>query len=249
MLKVSNLCKSYQEQPVVKGVSFSIDAGEVFCLLGSNGAGKTTTVKMLLGLLPATSGEALLGDAPAGDENLLEPTSSSRRHVMYIPENVSLYDDLDAVENIEYLAAVSALHLDRAAITEALVRVGLSAADHRKHLGQFSKGMRQKVVIAFALLKNARLVLMDEPTSGLDPVATRDFIEVVKALRANRCAVMMVTHDLQCAHLLADRIGVMRGGELKAVFPTADIHLEDVERIYFGEQRGPVSGQPALAGV
>jgi len=234
MLKVTDLCKSYRGQPVVKGISFSIDAGEVFCLLGSNGAGKTTTVKMLLGLVPATSGEALLGE-----ESLLEPTSSSRGHLMYIPENVSLYDDLDAIENIEYLAAVSALPVERPAITEALERVGLNPADHHRHLGQFSKGMRQKVVIAFALLKNARLVLMDEPTSGLDPVATRDFIEVVKTLRANRCAVMMVTHDLQCAHLLADRIGVMRLGELKAVFPTADIRLEDVERIYFGEQLAP----------
>lgn len=230
MLTVSHLSKHYGSRKVVDDVSFTIGSGEVFCLLGSNGAGKSTTLKILLGLVAPSSGNAELDG-----NSLLDARSAAKDAILYVPENVNLYDDLNAQENIQYLSAISGLSLNADMIESALLNAGLAAEHHHKRLGQYSKGMRQKVIIAFALLKNARLLLLDEPTSGLDPIAIRDFIAVIQTLKQNGCAVLMVTHDLQCAHLLADRVGVMHLGMLKTVMPTADIQLSEIEKIYFGQ--------------
>jgi ABC-2 type transport system ATP-binding protein len=120
-------------------------------------------------------------------------------------------------------------------IHEALISAGLKQADFSKQLAEYSKGMRQKVAIAFALLKHARLILMDEPTSGLDPVATQDFIQVVNTIKSRGAAVLIVTHDLLCAHQLADRIGIMKQGHLTDLITTQTLSLEALTQRYFDQ--------------
>lgn len=228
MLIAEQLTKSFHNHAAVQEVSFHINAGEVFCLLGANGAGKTTTVNMLLGFLQPTSGMAtLMGYDTWQNQDIC------RRHMMYIPENVSLYGNFSALENMDYLVALAGVKLDKHAARGALEAAGLSQEHWQKPVGGFSKGMRQKVVIAFAFLKQAKLILMDEPTSGLDPSACRNFIEIVQQIKQHNTAVLVVTHDLQCAHLLADRTGIMSEGRLVREFANRNVGLDDIEDIYF----------------
>lgn len=228
MLLVQQLTKRFDDHMAVRDVSFHIDAGEVFCLLGANGAGKTTTVNMLLGFLQPTSGTATLMEFDTWKNQ-----DVCRAHMMYIPENVSLYASLSAIENMEYLASLAGMKLDKNLVRSALETAGLAQEHWRKPLGGFSKGMRQKVVIAFAFLKQAKLILLDEPTSGLDPSACRNFIEIVQQIKQRDTSVLVVTHDLQCAHLLADRIGIMSEGKLVKEFINRDLGLDKIEEIYF----------------
>lgn len=228
MLSIKKLSKTYAQQPVVHNLSVDVASGEVLCLLGSNGAGKSTTLKMLLGLVPTDGGTATLDDI-----DLLADTARARREMLYIPERVNLYADLSAHENLTYLAALAGLSTNAEMQTQALTQVGLDAAHHHTRLSDYSKGMRQKVMIAFALLKKARLLLLDEPTSGLDPVAIQDFIRAMRTLRENNCSVLMVTHDLQCAYLLADRIAIMHNGSIQASTTPSELSFDALEKLYF----------------
>ena len=137
-----------------------------------------------------------------------------RRRIAYLPENVALYEHLSAVENADYLLALSGEPQPRTAITDALDAAGLQARAWDQRLGGFSKGMRQKVAIAVALLRAVPVLLLDEPTSGLDPRATADFNRLVGAVRDRGTAVLMVTHDLLSAVDVADRIGFLDGGRI-----------------------------------
>ncbi|MCC5797557.1 MAG: ABC transporter ATP-binding protein [Methylophaga sp.] len=228
MLEVKNLSKQFAEHTAVEDISFKVNAGEVFCLLGANGAGKTTTLNMLLGFEMPSRGKALLDGV-----DLVADRELRRDKIMYVPENVNLYDEFSAVENIAYLAELSNTATANADIHAALKTAGLAEDFHHRLVGGFSKGMRQKVAIAFAILKQARLVLMDEPTSGLDPVATRDFIAVVNTLKAQQASVLIVTHDLQCAHLLADQIAIMSRGKIIDLIENKEVSLERITQRYF----------------
>lgn len=230
MLDVNTLNKTFGPNRAVQNLSFSLQSGEVLCLLGANGAGKTTTLNMLLGFTQPDSGEATLDGV-----NMHRQTALCRQHMMYIPENVHLYPSFSALENVAYLAELADLKVSQRAMIEALERTGIDAVHHHKPLGSFSKGMRQKVAIAFALLKHAKLMLMDEPTSGLDPVATREFIEVINTIKARGTAVLIVTHDLLCAHELADHIGIMHQGQLKQLIDRQDLSLAELNERYFNQ--------------
>lgn len=230
MLEVKQLSKKFGQHTAVKQLDFSLPSGEVLCLLGANGAGKTTTLNMLLGFSRPSSGHATLDG-----EDLYQQRESCRQKIMYVPENVFLYPRFDAVENIRYLAVLAKMSLSDEQIQQALLNAGLTDADLTKPLADFSKGMRQKVAIAFALLKHARLILMDEPTSGLDPVATQDFIEIVQTIKSRGTAVLIVTHDLLCAHQLADHIGIMQQGQLTQWLPGHSLSLDALTQQYFNQ--------------
>ena len=231
MLTVRNLTRMFGTHAAVHDLSFSIADTEAFCLLGTNGAGKSTTLKMLLGQLPPTSGSIGFMDS----EQKLQAIQS--RDIFYIPENVSLYGDMSAIENLEYLAALSKVKTRHEKITAALLRMGLEEKHHDKSIADFSKGMRQKVLLAFALIKQARLLLLDEPTSGLDLVATHDFINVVYELKKSGCAVFMVTHDIHCAFALADQIGVMHKGRIVKTFLKENSDVADIENFYLQQNQ------------
>ena len=200
---------SYGNHRVLDGLSLSIAAGNVTALLGGNGAGKSTTLAVLLGFARAESGEvAVCGIDPAAAPD------GARRRIAYLPENVAPYGPLTAGENADYLLALSGQRRDCEAITRAFAAAGLQERAWDQRLGGFSKGMRQKVAIAVALLREVPVLLLDEPTSGLDPRATADFNALLARVRDRGTAVLMVTHDLLSAADVADRIGFLEAGRL-----------------------------------
>lgn len=206
---ISDLTLAYDTHVVLDRLSLAVPAGSITALLGGNGAGKSTTLSALLGFVRAQSGMiAISGIDPAIDPD------GARRRIAYLPENVALYDHLCAVENADYLLALSGERQGRGAITDALAAAGLQERAWDQRLGGFSKGMRQKVAIAVALLRQVPVLLLDEPTSGLDPRATADFNTLLVAVRARGTAVLMVTHDLLSAADVADRIAFLEAGRV-----------------------------------
>ena len=204
---LDDLFVAYGTQPVLRGLNLSVPAGSITALLGGNGAGKSTTLAALLGFVRPQSGRiTVCGIDPAADPD------AARQRIAYLPENVALYEHLSAVENADYLLALSGERQTRDAIVQAFEATGLQSQAWDQRLGGFSKGMRQKVAIAVALLRAVPVVLLDEPTSGLDPRATADFNALVRAVRDRGTAVLMVTHDLLSAADVADRIGFLEAG-------------------------------------
>ena len=208
-LLIDNLTLAYGANKVLDGLSLAVPAGSITALLGGNGAGKSTTLSALLGFARPQSGTvAVCGIDPRTDPD------GARRRIAYLPENVALYEHLSAVENADYLLALSGERHDRRAIHDALSAAGLQEHSWDKRLGGFSKGMRQKVAIAVALLRQVPVLLLDEPTSGLDPRATADFNQLLLHVRTRDTAVLMVTHDLLSAADIADRIAFLEAGRV-----------------------------------
>jgi ABC-2 type transport system ATP-binding protein len=206
-IDVRNLCVDRGGTPVLKGLNLSVNAGEVYALLGGNGAGKSTTLAVLMGLLRPSGGSVqVMGLDPATQADAV------RQRIAYLPETVALYETLSAYENIGYFLGLSGARPSRAEMDAALDAAGLQAGARSRRTGGFSKGMRQKVAIAMALLREVPILLLDEPTTGLDPVAASDFNALVGGLRERGAAVLMVTHDLLGAADCADRIGFLAGG-------------------------------------
>ena len=209
VLSVSSLSVRFGDHQVLEDVSFTVAPGEVYALLGSNGAGKSTTIAALLGFVPRAGGSVAID----GIDPVREP-ERARARVAYIPENVALYDHLTAVENAEYFLALARQPATGPAVIEALGRAGLQPAAHHRRLSQFSKGMRQKVAIGIALLREVPALVLDEPTSGLDPSASEELHGLIGGLRDRGVGVLMVTHDLLGAADVADRIGILDRGRV-----------------------------------
>lgn len=208
-IRIEDLVVDYGAGPVLNGLSLSVPAGSITALLGGNGAGKSTTLATLLGFVRAQSGTVQVdGIDPGADPD------GARRRIAYLPENVALYEHLTATENAEYLLALSGQSPTRAALTAAFRAAGLQETAWSQRLSGFSKGMRQKVAISVALLRETPVLLLDEPTSGLDPRATADFNALVSAVRDRGAAILMVTHDLLSAADVADRICFLEAGRI-----------------------------------
>ena len=208
-IQLEDIVLSYGPHRVLDRLSLTVPAGSVYALLGGNGAGKSTTLSVLLGFMrPETGRVSVAGIDPAADAD------DARRRIAYLPENVALYEHLSAVENADYLLALSGEPRKRGEITSAFEAAGLEERARDQRLGGFSKGMRQKVAIAVALLRQVPVLLLDEPTSGLDPRATGDFNRLLAAVRERGPAVLMVTHDLLSAADVADRIGFLDAGRI-----------------------------------
>ncbi|MFT3964771.1 MAG: ATP-binding cassette domain-containing protein [Sphingobium sp.] len=208
-IALTNVELSYGQHRVLDRLSLSVPAGHVYALLGGNGAGKSTTLSVLLGFAKPDAGAVRVADIDPGAQ-----ADAARRRIAYLPENVALYEHLSATENADYLLALSGEPKDRAAITAAFTAAGLQERAWDQRLGGFSKGMRQKVAIAVALLREVPVLLLDEPTSGLDPRATTDFNRLLAAVRERGTAVLMVTHDLLSAAEVADSIGFLDKGRI-----------------------------------
>jgi ABC-2 type transport system ATP-binding protein len=219
---------------VLRRVSFAVQPGETYALLGGNGAGKSTTLLTFLGFLQPDSGAArVLGRRVETD------IAAARRAIAYLPESAALYDHLDARENLQYLLDLGGSRARGADIERALDEVALPDAARSRRLAEHSKGMRQKVALALALLRDSEVLLLDEPTSGLDPLAIDEFHALVRRLAADGKAVLMVTHDLYGACRSADRIGLLRDGELVQEFvaPTdGHIDMSVVHQVFAGQR-------------
>nr|WP_298249510.1 ABC transporter ATP-binding protein [uncultured Halomonas sp.] len=191
-------------------LDLQVSEGEVLALLGHNGAGKTTTMHLILGLLSPSAGRvAVLGGAPDGAD-----AEALRRRLGYLPENVSFYEQLSGREVLDYFARLK--RVDRGQVGDLLDRVGLGHAAHRR-VKTYSKGMRQRLGLAQALLGDPRLLLLDEPTTGLDPAATRDFYDTVRGLRDRGCTVLLSSHVLPGVEPYIDRALILGGGRRLAL--------------------------------
>ena len=228
MLSVSHVSKAFRGKNAVADLSFQVDEGKAFCLLGGNGAGKSTTMNMLLGFLRSDQGELRFNQW-----DLWLQRVSARQDIFYLPDHISLYPELTAVENLKYLSRLAKVDAKDGAITEALLEVGLRQEVHSLPVQEYSKGMRQKVALALARLKRPKLLLLDEPTIGLDPVAMKEFVALIHSLKSTGTSVVMVSHDLRCAHLLADEIGILQAGILKQRLLNQDLTLDALEESYF----------------
>lgn len=227
MLQAKNLTKKYGEHIALNNLNLTIEAGEVFCLLGQNGAGKTTTINLFMGFVEPTSGEASVNGLDIASHPV-----ESKKYIAYIPETVMLYPNLTGLENLEFFSSLAGFKYSKTELGELLNHAGLQQVAHNQRVGGYSKGMRQKVGIAIALAKQAKALLLDEPTSGLDPKASNEFSTLIKDLAAEGVAVLMATHDIFRAKDVAHRVGIMREGQLVAIHKAADLTAVELENIY-----------------
>ncbi|MEM9292668.1 MAG: ABC transporter ATP-binding protein [Acidobacteriota bacterium] len=226
-LETRSLSVERSREPVLKDVSFGVAPGEVYALLGGNGAGKSTTLLTFLGFLQPSAGEVRVqGQSVAGN------LASSRQALSYLPEAATLYGHLDAYQNLEYFLSLAKVKASRGDIDSALDTVSLDSGARAKRMDTYSKGMRQKVAIALALLRETPILLLDEPTSGLDPIAIDEFHALVRNLAAQGKTILMVTHDVYGACQVADRIGLLRRGELVGAFDRSDEGSIETEAVH-----------------
>ena len=200
-----------RESTGVTNVTLDIRAGEVFGLLGLNGSGKTTTIKMLLGLLRPTRGTATLFGRTMPDAEVL-------RKIGYLPDAAYLPKYLTGREAVWFYATLSGLPQARrsAAVDGILEKVGMTAAAHKK-IGEYSKGMFQRISMAQALVHDPELLIMDEPITGLDPLAVREVRQLVSWLKTQGRTVFFSSHDISEVEKVCDRIGILAAGKLVAV--------------------------------
>ena len=218
-IRTTDLGVRFGELVAVDGLSLQVSAGEIFGLLGHNGAGKTTTVRLLNGILAPSSGEAeVLGLSPVRDG------PSLRRRTGVLTEVPSVDERMSAAENLTFAGRFQGMpspELPRR-VKELLHEFGL-AERAGERVGTYSKGMRQRLALARALLHDPELLFLDEPTSGLDPVATRQVHERIARLRARSRTIVLCTHNLVEAQRLCDRVAVLRAGRLVAVGTPAQL--------------------------
>lgn len=227
MLEARNLTKKYGNHTALDRLNLSVGKGEIFALLGQNGAGKTTTINLFLGFVEPTSGQARINGI-----SVAENPQEIKQYLAYIPETVMLYPNLTGLENLEYFSALAGFNYTTGELRRLLSTAGLQSQAFEQKLAGYSKGMRQKVGIAIAVAKKAKILLLDEPTSGLDPKASNEFSEIIKMLAAQGTAILMATHDIFRAKEVANRIGIMKEGTLQSVIEAASITANELEALY-----------------
>lgn len=212
-LKLSQLTKTFDGLSALKDVSLAVAPGERVALLGHNGAGKSTMMKIILGLIPYDSGEvSVMGAAPG--------SPVARGSTAYLPENVAFHSALTGLEQISYYLA---LRGEKSNLAMGLLdRVGLGHAAKRR-IGTYSKGMRQRVGLAQALIGKPGLLVLDEPTSGLDPVSRRDFYALLDGLAAEGAGILLSSHALTEVEARTDRIVILSKGVMVASGALADL--------------------------
>src|SRR6058998_3341750 len=211
MIKVENLTKRYAGQTAIRDLSFEVGQGEIMGFLGPNGAGKTTTMRILAGFMPATSGRASI----AGFD-VFEKSLQARSRLGYMPENVPLYNDMRVTEYLDYRAALKAVPHRRVAerVGDVKELCGLKEVE-KKVIGTLSKGYRQRVGLADALLAEPDLLILDEPTIGLDPNQIRQVRELIKNLGRDH-TILLSTHILPEVEMTCSRVIIIHKGRIEA---------------------------------
>jgi Cu-processing system ATP-binding protein len=242
--------KKYQNVHALQALDLSLNSGEVFGLFGHNGAGKTTVIKLILGLIEATSGQiSVFGENPthASAQNI-------RGKLGFLQENVSFYDHLTGLEVLEYFAELKGICKKQCA--DLLEQVGLTLASKRR-VRTYSKGMRQRLGLAQALLGKPKLLLLDEPTVGLDPIATREFYQSIDQLKKEGCSIVLCSHVLPGVEKYIDRALILgkgqqlAAGSIKELREQADLpaslQLQGVNEQYVKDQLLKSTAPPQLA--
>jgi ABC-2 type transport system ATP-binding protein len=230
IVETRNLTKVYRDfwgrrkKVALNALDLVIKRGEIFGLLGPNGSGKTTTIKLLLGLLFPTAGEAVVFDRPAVDVKKNE-------RIGYLPEESYLYRFLNAEETLDFYGRLFDMPAERRRqrAAELITLVGLDK-DKKRVLREYSKGMRQRIGLAQALINDPELIILDEPTSGLDPLGTLWMKELIVKLRDQGKTVIMCSHRLDDVQDVCDRIAILFNGDLQTLGEVSKL-LEDAERV------------------
>jgi len=208
VVTIENAGKNYAGHTALKGVNLTLAQGKCLALIGHNGAGKTTLMKLILGLIHPTAGHIeVLGVDPAA------AGKEFRRQLGFLPENVAFHEELTGVDTLVFYARLKGL--SGTSSPELLERVGLSSAARRR-VGTYSKGMRQRLGLAQALLGMPKLLLLDEPTAGLDPVLRLEFFQIIRELTATGTTVVISSHILTELEARTDLAAIMRDGQLVA---------------------------------
>jgi len=231
-LQISNLTKDYKtgffKQRSVRaldGLTLEVRSGQIFGFLGGNGAGKTTTIKILMGLLHPTTGEAKILGQDISEIDV-------HRRLGYCPENPYFYDYLTPLELLNYFGEIFGLNSQKRKerSTDLLNAVGLQESDWNKHLRKFSKGMLQRVGLAQSLLNDPEIIFLDEPMSGLDPIGRREIRELIARLRTHGKTVFMSTHILSDIESLCDEVAILSRGKLTATGNLQDLLTNNSDR-------------------
>ena len=225
-----NLTKVYRDfwgrrkKTALRSLNLEIQRGEIFGLLGPNGSGKTTTIKLLLGLLFPTEGQAVVFNTPATDV-------AKNERIGYLPEESYLYRFLNAEETLDFYGRLFKIdpEVRKKRAAELIEKVGLGA-DKRRILKEYSKGMRQRIGLAQALINDPEFIILDEPTSGLDPIGTRWMKDLIVELRNQGKTILMCSHRLEDVQDVCDRIAILYNGELQELGEVSTL-LEDAQRI------------------
>ena len=213
-IEVQKLSKKYQEQLAIDEISFKVNSGEIVGFLGPNGAGKSTTMKIISCFIKPTSGDVLVDGGSIHKDEL-----SVKSKIGYLPEHNPLYEDMYVREFISFIAQMHKIKNIKVAVQGVIEKVGLVKEAHKK-IGQLSKGYKQRVGIAQAIVHDPKVLILDEPTSGLDPNQLEDIRALIKELGKNK-TVILSTHIMQEVESICDRIVVIKNGSI-----VADKYLE-----------------------
>jgi len=227
MIALQDVNKSFKGHLAVQNLSLQVQEGEILGLLGANGAGKSTTINMLLGFLPPDSGTVKIGGKETSKQ-----AAEVRQLIGYIPENVNLYPYLSGLENLDYFCSLAGLRYSKHELQGFLSTCGLQSDAYRKKVSGYSKGMRQKVGIAIAYAKKAKVYLLDEPASGLDPLASNELSGLLKKLAAGGATILMASHDIFRVREVCHRIGILKQGALVKEIRSEEVSANELEQLY-----------------
>ena len=233
-IEVKNVYKYFGEQAAVKDISFSVKKGEIVGFLGPNGAGKSTTMRMITGFLPVSSGEIFVSGLKVGIDNL-----KTQQKIGYLPENNPLYVDMYVKEYLEFVGRIYKVSNLKSRIKEMIEAVGLELEQHKK-IGALSKGYRQRVGLAQAIIHDPEVLILDEPTSGLDPNQLVEIRELIKSIGKEK-TLMLSTHIMQEAEAICDKIVIISKGEIVTNKSTLDLQKQASGEFLFVEFQQEVS--------
>lgn len=219
VIQIKDVCKAFDQRQVLNNISLSVEEGEIFGLLGPSGAGKTTLIKMLIGLLSATSGNiAILG------KELDKKIDESFPSFGMVLDNDGLYDRLNCYDNLELYARIYSISNRKKVINDLLEKVGLIESS-KKSVSNLSKGMRQRLSFARAILHSPKIVFLDEPTSGLDPATTLQIHSMMKTLKESGTTIFLTTHNMNEAQKMCDHLALLNEGNIVEEGTPEDICL------------------------
>jgi ABC-2 type transport system ATP-binding protein len=233
-IEVTNLIKYYGEQAAVRDISFSVAKGEIVGFLGPNGAGKSTTMKIITGFIPCTSGEIKVCGLPVDVDSL-----NTRKLIGYLPENNPLYLDMYVKEYLEFVAKIYKMSDVRDRVSDMVKAVGLDVEQNKK-IGALSKGYRQRVGLAQAIIHDPQVLILDEPTSGLDPNQLAEIRELIRSIGKEK-TVMLSTHIMQEVEAICDRVVIINKGQIVADDKASILQVNSNHQTVYAEFEGEVT--------
>lgn len=233
LLTVNQLSLQFAGRPILNALNLAVETGQVVSVLGSNGAGKSTLLKSILGLHDGRVMQT--GAIHIAGIDLVQARQQALSQLAYVPEQPAVYGHLSAIENIRYFLSLAAVN-QGLEITSCLSMAGLPEQAWHRPCSDYSKGMKQKVMLALALAKQAKLLLLDEPNSGLDPQATEELNQLILQCKQQGMGVLVVTHDVLSAMAFSDRLLMLANGQLSSVnLDQQALTLDNLKRLYQGQ--------------